>query len=128
MKRVLIVDDEPEIIEVLCTLFSEFMGAKVKTASNGLQALVLLKTQEFDLLVTDFKMPEMSGTVLIEKLRKSEGPNRDMAIIMVTGVVDIGRKFVEKYQNIRFLKKPVDSEEFISTAERLLIDSAKKSA
>ncbi len=80
MKRILIVDDEPAILEILRTVFEESSFA-VESCSNAEDALPRLRREIFDILLTDKNLPGMSGIDLIAKIRKS---NDRIAIVMMT--------------------------------------------
>ena len=66
--RIMVVDDDPNILEVLQTRL-ESHGYAVVTASDGRQALDRLSEQSADLVITDLKMPGMDGIELLERLR-----------------------------------------------------------
>ncbi len=61
--KILVIDDEIEICSILERLFSK-SGYDVKSACGGAEAIVLLKNEEFDLVVCDYIMPEVSGYVV----------------------------------------------------------------
>lgn len=61
--RVMIVDDEPDNLEVVAETL-EFRGAEVKTAANGKEALTILEDFDANLILTDLSMPVMDGWVL----------------------------------------------------------------
>ena len=61
--KILVIDDEIEICSILERLFSK-SGYDVKSACGGTEAIVLLKNEEFDLVVCDYVMPEVSGYVV----------------------------------------------------------------
>jgi CheY-like chemotaxis protein len=67
MSRLLIVDDDADIIEALAIMLQD--RHQVHTASNGLEALQLLQTHAFDAIVLDLMMPHMDGETLIERAR-----------------------------------------------------------
>ena len=69
MKRILVVDDERQILRMLRTSLQS-SGYAVKTAENGLEAYELLEAEPHDLLITDLAMPEMNGLELTEAVRK----------------------------------------------------------
>jgi len=72
--RILIVDDEPQIIRVLRTALST-QGYLLHTATNGVEALEWLRTSSPDLVITDVAMPEMNGVDLTREIRlNSEVP------------------------------------------------------
>ena len=69
MSRLLVVDDDADILEALAIVLED--RHDISTASNGLEALRLLQTQTFDAVVLDLMMPLMDGETLIEKMRDS---------------------------------------------------------
>jgi YesN/AraC family two-component response regulator len=77
--RLLFVDDEPEILELLVLMFRD---CESQTALNTESALEILRKEQFDVLVTDIKMPGAGGLSLIESARKM-APN--LAIVVITG-------------------------------------------
>lgn len=80
MPTVLIVDDDPKLLKMLQrTLYYENMT--VFTASNGLEALPLVKEQQPDLIIADWLMPRMDGLTFIQKLRET---NDQTMILMLT--------------------------------------------
>lgn len=66
-RRILVVDDEPLVCEALALMLS-FDGHQVQTASNGVEALDRLRQGTFDLLITDYAMPEMRGDELARQV------------------------------------------------------------
>ena len=68
-QRILIVDDERSILESLAILLS-MDGYEVVTAQSGNSAIKLLKTQVFNLIISDVRMPEMSGMDLIKHVKQ----------------------------------------------------------
>src|SRR5262245_13185397 len=78
--RILVVDDEPAICHVVAEMLRA-MNAQVETAISGADALVLIEKQAFDLLITDFHMPVMSGLELIQEVRQKRP---DMRIILMS--------------------------------------------
>ena len=79
--RILIVDDEDSIREMLETLF-EAKGASCKTAPSAEDALRILVKESFDILLVDKNLPGMSGVELIRQLREADD---EVAIMMMTG-------------------------------------------
>jgi putative nucleotidyltransferase with HDIG domain len=84
-ERILVVDDEDAIREVVSTLL-EAQGYDCVVAQNGKQAVPVLESQELDLVLSDIVMPEMNGLELLERVRARD---RDLPIIMVTALHDI---------------------------------------
>lgn len=69
MKRVLVVDDDARLCEVLAEFLGED-GYAVLTAHDGLQALDVLRQGGVDLLILDINMPELGGASLVQLLRR----------------------------------------------------------
>lgn len=83
-QKVLITDDEPFIRETFSRLLAS-AGHKCFTAASGDEALQLLETQDFRLMLCDINMPGMTGIELLHTVRKRY---EDLAVIMITGVDD----------------------------------------
>lgn len=83
--KILIVDDEEAIREVVSTLL-EAQGHECASVSNGLLAQEFLKTHSMDLVLSDMVMPEMDGMRLVEWMRQTDP---DVPVIMVTAMHDL---------------------------------------
>jgi two-component system NtrC family sensor kinase len=119
-QRVLIVDDEPGIVDVLKQAL-DGKGFQTETAGNGVEALSRLASNEYDLIISDICMPEMNG----EKLHAAIGeryPHLQDRIIFVTGdtVSPSSRNFLEQ-SGARWLNKPFD----ICEIERIVISTLR---
>ena len=77
-ERILIVDDEADVLD-LCRRMLEVKGYQVKIAHNGYEAIELARQESFDLLLTDIKMPGMTGLEIAQALKKS-----DPSVVCVT--------------------------------------------
>lgn len=84
-ERILVVDDEEAIREVVSTLL-ESQGYECMVASSGRRALPLINETPFDLVLSDIVMPDMNGLELLEQVR---GQNNELPFIMVTALHDI---------------------------------------
>lgn len=85
-KRILIVDDEPDILEFLSYNFRK-KGFTVTVAENGLQGLVKLNMERPDIIVSDILMPEMDGIELCRKVKQHPALKR-IPFIFLTAVSD----------------------------------------
>ncbi|HZI92993.1 MAG TPA: response regulator [Patescibacteria group bacterium] len=83
--RVLVADDEPTILEILNLALTE-MGHTVTTACNGKSALEQALEIDFDLIITDLKMPQMGGLEFTRRLVELR-PMMSNRIILITGDV-----------------------------------------
>jgi len=82
--RILLVDDNRDGLMVRRSLLQE-LGFRVETTGNGEDALKMVADSRFDVVVTDYRMPRMTGTELIEGIRKVD-PN--VRVILLSGFVD----------------------------------------
>ncbi|MFT5835988.1 MAG: two-component system response regulator VanR [Sulfurimonas sp.] len=112
--KVLFVEDE-EIIRKKTVSSLEYIVGQVKAASNGIEALDILKTFTPDLIITDLKMPDMNGIELIKKIRKN---NTEICIIVLTAysdekyLIELIDMHIEKY-----IIKPINLEKLIIALE-----------
>lgn len=67
--KILIVDDEPDILQIFRSALVE-EGYEVSCASNGEEALQIYRTEPFDLVITDMKMPRMDGLELLKRIKE----------------------------------------------------------
>jgi DNA-binding NtrC family response regulator len=84
-ERILIVDDEQEIREMLSRHF-RYMGYEVETAENGKEALKVFETKKIDVVISDILMPDMDGVELLRQVRQ-EYPM--VKVIVITGYVTL---------------------------------------
>lgn len=82
--KILLIDDNRDGLVVRRSLLEE-LGYRVEITANGEDALKLLTTVSFDLVVTDYKMPRMSGVELIARIRKVDPAAR---VILLSAFVD----------------------------------------
>ena len=84
-KRILVVDDEPFVCEAVKMMLA-FDGHEVKTANSGREALLVLESDAFDLVITDFAMPAMKGDELAVAI-KSRLPRQP--VVMITAYAEM---------------------------------------
>ena len=91
--RILVVDDEPAVCETI-KMVLEHDGYKVQAANSGREALILLEQGKFDLVTTDFSMPEMKGDALAAAI-KERLPKLPVMMISGNGAIakDAGNTF-----------------------------------
>ena len=118
-RRVLIVDDAPELLLLLRKLVAR-MGYQVEVASSAYAALEILREQRIDLLLTDWSMPLMNGGELIAALKR-DAQWRDIPSIVLTGHdTDTERRDATAAGCDRFLVKPVKRTELQCVISELL--------
>ncbi len=108
-RRILVVDDEPEIGELLCDILSE-AGHSVRLAGSGREALERLTEQSFDLILSDLRMPDLDGLALHRALLKHWPPLHER-LIFVTGDILGGTESVDLRSVAPVLEKPFKPDE-----------------
>ncbi|MBH0046657.1 response regulator [Pseudoalteromonas sp. NZS11_1] len=81
--KILVVDDMPLMRHVLINMLRKLEYSNIVEATDGLQALALLRHQHFDLVITDLHMPKMDGVDLLTNIRKDK-ELADIPVLMVT--------------------------------------------
>ena len=117
-KHVLLVEDEPNIIEAVSFLLSRD-GWSVSTHSNGHDAADVIRAKQPDVLVLDVMLPGRSGFDILEDIR-SEGVCRDVPVLMLTARGQTkDRERAERLGATRFKTKPFSNAEIIETLHEL---------
>ena len=102
--KILVVDDEAAIVETLKEVL-EYESYAVQTSTCASDALKLLENEDFDVVISDIKMPDVDGLELLGKIREI----RDVPVIMVTGHGDIETAVTSlKSGAFDFITKPLD--------------------
>ncbi|MBT8433773.1 MAG: sigma-54 dependent transcriptional regulator [Gammaproteobacteria bacterium] len=116
-QRVLIVDDEPDIRELLeITLLR--MGLKTRSAEDYSNATRMLHDESFDLCLTDMKLPDGDGIALVEHIQQHY-PNTPTAVITAHGSIDLAIKAM-KCGAFDFVSKPVSLETLRNLVDKAL--------
>lgn len=116
-EQILLVDDAPDTLEVLQrNLESE--GYRVFTAADVPSAIRTLEQATFDLVITDYKMPKISGLDLVRHVRENF---KDTEVMMITGYPSIGGAVgAVKAGAAEYLAKPFTDEELLSSVRNVL--------
>lgn len=121
-KRILIVDDEAMITKSLKKLLTK-EGFEPIIVSSGNEALDQVKTNDFDLLIIDIRMPQMDGIETIRAIREYmavEGKD-PMPEIVITGYADESKyKCAVDLKVNAYIYKPFDTTEFLNTIRNVL--------
>ena len=117
-EKILIVDDEPDMLRLLSMIIKEKTSYEVATTNNPLEALEMAKKGGFDLLVADLKMPGLNGIELLESVRRFD---EDIPTIIITAYATV-EAAVETMQKgaFDFMTKPFRKEQILFTIERAL--------
>ena len=120
MRKVLLVDDEPFILQGLKAVVDwEAEGFEVvKSCANGLEAYEYLKENSVDVIFADIKMPEMTGIELLRRIREEE--ISDAFYIVLTGFKDF--TYIQtalRYKCMEYMLKPVEKTELLGILRRI---------
>ncbi len=117
MKRILFVDDEPRVLEGLQNLLRRYRHQwEMAFAPGGVAALELLKTQSFDVIVSDMRMPEVNGTALLTWVQR-EHPHT--VRIILSGHTELQAALQTLPVAHQFLSKPCDAAELENVIQRV---------
>jgi len=113
--RLLIVDDDAGQRSLLGT-FLRGQGFQIETADSGARALELLRGKPFDLMISDVRMPGLSG---LETLRLARQEHLTLPVLLVTAYTDI-RDAVEAMRDgaVNYLAKPIDLDELLASVHQ----------
>jgi len=113
-KKVLVVDDDDEIIELIVDILSRNDKFEVKTASSGYDAGILTQQFQPDLILLDYMLPDVNGNIVCQTIKRN--PDfENIKIIIVSGVVkqdEIEQLLKSGAQD--FVRKPFDVNELMS--------------
>jgi len=116
-KSILVVDDDESLRRVTQLQLQE-AGYEVLTAPNGTEALAMIETDTPDLVITDMKMPGMSGLELLEKIRKLY-PQTTVLVVTAFGTIQTAVEAM-KAGAYDYITKPIDYEELVLVVNRAM--------
>ncbi|MGP8050131.1 MAG: sigma-54-dependent transcriptional regulator [Desulfobaccales bacterium] len=117
-ERILVVDDEPNMLRLLKTILMDKTGYEVTTTNNPLEVSKLLQEERYHVVITDLKMPLVDGMDLIEIIRKID-VNLPIIIITAYGTIETAEEAVQKGA-YDFITKPFRKETIFITIRRAL--------
>jgi len=120
--RVLVVDDEQVLVDMVSS-FLTFKGCEVDGAADGLEALEKIEKNEYDLILCDIRMPNLSGRELVDRLREM-GSDALGKIIICTGdtLSPDTQSFLDR-SKLRILHKPFTLKELAATIRSMLSET-----
>ncbi len=117
LARILVVDDDSLIRNLMGEMLD---GYSVGTANDGVEGLTLFKAGDFDLVVTDLKMPKMSGMELLAEIKLI---NPDAKVIVISGRLDVETVDMLKQMGAAaVLEKPMGILEIEEHVEKILLN------
>ena len=120
MKKILVIDDEPDIV-FLIKLILEKEGYKVIEANSGSEGLKLAKKEKPDLILLDVMMPDMLGWEVSKKIKADKELSKiPVAMLTVKSAAEDKLKSLEEARADWHIAKPIDREKLLSTVAWLL--------
>ncbi len=117
-KTVLVVDDEPEICEVISKILGE--KYRVFTAKNGQEAIKHVEKNKIDLVVLDMILPGMKGLEILKLIKLKQ---EKISVVILTGYGNISlKKEMMKFGASAYLEKPFELEPFRKVIDTILSD------
>ncbi|MBR9677126.1 response regulator [Candidatus Woesearchaeota archaeon] len=120
MTTILIVDDEPHMVELEKGIL-ETNNYTVLSATSGEEALKVLEKQTPDLTILDMMMPGMSGRELAEKIRaNTKTKNLKIIFVTVARFSEIGKELLNDLSVLDYITKPFDNQDFLKRVKKAL--------
>lgn len=116
--KILIVDDELDMLKLLSMIIKEKTPYEVTTTNNPLEAIELAKQGGFDLVITDLKMPVLDGIEVLDAVKK-EDPDRPVIFITAYATVESATEAIQK-GGFDFITKPFRKEQILFTIDRAM--------
>jgi CheY-like chemotaxis protein len=119
MKKILLVDDEEQLISIMANVLQD-EGFSVKTMLSAEEALNAFVSYSPDLVISDVKMEHMDGFAMFEKVKALQC-NRKVPFIFLTGLDDrLGQERAQSLGATAYVNKPFDVDDFIGIVKRLV--------
>lgn len=117
LKKVLVVDDDDFVRELIVTLINKKFVCRVEETTNGIECCIRLGTFQPDLLIVDIHMPDMNGVDVCKKI-KSDPVLSKTQVVIITGHAESDEAMeIKKMGYTKMLSKPFDSKLFYRTIE-----------
>jgi DNA-binding response OmpR family regulator len=118
-KKALVVDDEPGVASLFKDILSEY-NFEVEVVDNGVKAYEYLKKNDYDLVITDMKMPLLNGRKLYQKIKDEKLINPRKVILTSGDVLGYDTMEFMGKEKVKFLVKPFKIKEFLNLIDRVL--------
>jgi DNA-binding NtrC family response regulator len=118
VEKILIVDDEPDMLKLLSMMLRDKTGYQISTTNNPLEAVELAKQGGYALVITDLKMPGLDGIELLDAIKK-EDPDIPVIFITAYATVESATEAIQK-GGFDFISKPFRKEQILFTIDRAM--------
>ncbi|MEN7536023.1 cell cycle two-component system response regulator CpdR [Aurantiacibacter flavus] len=120
MIRILLAEDD-DAMRTYLTRALEQAGYSVQAVSNGMDAIPLLETEVFDLLLSDIVMPELDGIELAQRCNQISPGTK---VMFITGFAAVALRVSREASNAKMLSKPFHLRDLVLEVERMFEDQA----
>lgn len=125
-RRILVVDDDPEIVESI-RMALQARGYEVLVARDGNQGLAMAERESPDLVILDMMMPKRSGFLVLERLRRNQQDDRILPVIMITANEGSRHKaYAEMLSVSDYIRKPFAMDRLLESVKRALGEDANE--
>jgi len=121
-KKILVIDDEKLVVESLKKLLKR-EGYDANIAKNGAEAMVQIKENDFNLIVSDIRMPDINGIEIVKKIREYLKQNGKQPVpeILITGYASKeNMEEAEKLNVADYIYKPFNIKDFLDVIKKNL--------
>ncbi|MFH1474053.1 MAG: response regulator [Candidatus Aenigmatarchaeota archaeon] len=119
-KKIMVVDDEENLLELVKVIFEE-ENFEVVTAVSGQDCLKKLESSKPDLILLDMMMPKMTGKETVKKIRENP-KTKDIKIIFLTvaRLSEVGLEDLKKLDILDYITKPFDNDDLVRRVKKAL--------
>ena len=121
MSRLLLVDDEPHVLNALQRVMRRRLppGVRIESFDNPVRALARARELAFDVIISDFRMPQMDGIAFLRQVRDAQ-PHAVRMILSPSTEVDTVMKAINDVEVFRYLAKPWQDDELLAHVQQAL--------
>lgn len=118
--RALLIDDDEQLLKLLTTAMERSLGPQIVTARDGSEAIRLLESEHFDLIISDFALPQVSGWQLFFWIAKNR-PELVQRFLLISGALgDDAEAQAIEHMGIKVLRKPFPLQTFVDACREVL--------
>lgn len=122
-KKVLVIDDEPDVVTYFSTILQDH-GMTTCAAANGAAGLDMARAENPDLITLDIAMPEQAGMKTLRQLQEDPALSR-IPVVIITGVSQELKIFLRKTRQVQqpagYLSKPISERDLVTTLLEILV-------
>lgn len=119
MAKILTADDAKSIRDLIAAVLVE-NGHEVVTANDGVEGLAACRNEQFDLILSDINMPNMTGISMVSKIRRLSGYEHTPIIMLTTENSDFMKSKAKNMGASGWLQKPFDPERLMKAVNKLV--------